>query len=83
MKPKLVCSRPKCNEPVFQDGLCYKHLCRKRRGMNKKQGIFIKNKFSKEEFRKLNKITCLNSNLGFDANPKIGPDGQWNHGNNK
>ena len=78
MKPKLTCSKPKCNEPVFQDGLCYKHLCRKKR-----EGIFIKTKFSKKELKNSDKIACLNSNLGLNSDSKIGPDGQWNHGNNK
>ena len=83
MKPKLTCSKPKCNEPVFQDGLCYKHLCRKRRALNKREGIFIKTKFSKKELKNSDKIACLNSNIGLNSDSKIGPDGQWNHGNNK
>lgn len=83
MKPKLTCSKPKCNKPVFQDGLCYKHLCRKRRAINKHEGIFIKTKFSTKELKSSDKITCLNSNLGSNSDVKIGPNGQWNHGNNK
>ena len=66
MKPKLTCYRPKCNNSVFQDGLCYKHLCNKRQGIAKKNGTFIKVRFTPK-----------------DSSPKLGADGQWNHGNNK
>lgn len=85
MKPKLTCYRPKCNNPVFQDGLCYKHLCNKRQGIAKKNGTFIKVRFTPKELKQLqsDKIACLNSNLGNDSSPKLGADGQWNHGNNK
>jgi hypothetical protein len=51
--------------------------------MNKREGIFIKTKFSKKELQDSDKIACLNSNLGLNSDSKVGPDGQWNHGNNK